>query len=108
MSTSPIRPDEVSSRRSSLPDGVFDVFNQLIVDHFDGVIARFTQDAAVKRLVDQLSVSRRTIFDRCYLDIEPAYREAGWTVLYDKPAYNETYEPTFTFSRSDKKDRTDA
>jgi hypothetical protein len=32
------------------------------------------------------------------LDIEPIYREAGWIVEYDKPAYCENYDANFTFT----------
>jgi hypothetical protein len=31
------------------------------------------------------------------LDIEDTYREAGWKVEYDKPAYCENYPANFTF-----------
>jgi hypothetical protein len=46
-----------------------------------------------------MGVSRQEVFDNQWLDIEDIYREAGWKVSYDKPAYNETYKAYFTFSR---------
>ena len=42
-------------------------------------------------------VTRATIFDNNWLDIEPTYRKAGWKVIYDGPAYCENYPATFTF-----------
>jgi len=43
--------------------------------------------------------TRDEVFDKGWLNIEPMYRAAGWKVVYDKPAYNESYEPTFTFTK---------
>lgn len=45
------------------------------------------------------TLSRATLFKDKHLDFEDIYRKAGWKVIYDNPAYNETYEPTFTFSK---------
>lgn len=42
----------------------------------------------------------RYLYDNKMLDIEEAYREAGWKVYFDRPAYNETYQANFMFSRS--------
>lgn len=30
--------------------------------------------------------------DHGWLDLEDIYRDEGWTVEYDSPGYNETYE----------------
>ena len=43
--------------------------------------------------------ARQELFDNHYLDIEPAYRNAGWKVEFDKPGYNETYDSYFVFSK---------
>lgn len=45
------------------------------------------------------TLSSETLFKDKHFDFEGIYRKAGWKVVYDKPAYNETYEPTFTFSK---------
>lgn len=44
-------------------------------------------------------MKRDELFDKGWMDIEPIYRKSGWRVEYDKPAYNETYPATFTFSK---------
>lgn len=43
------------------------------------------------------SVTRRQIFERHWLDVEDAYREAGWGVTYEKPSYNEDGMASFVF-----------
>jgi hypothetical protein len=43
---------------------------------------------------------RDAIFEHNWLDIEDIYRQAGWAVEYNAPAYNETFDETFKFSRN--------
>ena len=40
----------------------------------------------------------RDVYKENQLDFEDIFRDAGWHVEYDKPAYCETYEPNFSFS----------
>jgi hypothetical protein len=35
-------------------------------------------------------------------DIEEVYRQRGWKVVYDKPAYNESYDSYFIFIPKDE------
>jgi len=96
----PIKPKEVKGKLiARIPDKVYNVFNDLIVENWDGNSANFTQDEAVKRIAKIMLVSHDTAFKRGYLDVEDAYRKVGWTVEYDKPGYNENYEANFTFSK---------
>jgi len=91
----PIRPVDASrKKRESIPDTVFSVFNHLIAENFDGrqaVIKQCDILSALKPMFISINMN--------WLDVEDIYREAGWIVDYDKPAYNETYEATFTFKR---------
>jgi hypothetical protein len=96
----PIRPDEVvGAKEGAIPDIVFKVVNALIAEKFSSGHAVIRQSDIVARLRDE-GLTTPVIFDRNYLDIEDVYRGAGWVVVYDKPAYNETYEATFTFTPS--------
>lgn len=45
-----------------------------------------------------MDVPRNVVFANKWLDIEDIYREQGWRVDYDKPAYNENYQASFTFA----------
>jgi hypothetical protein len=98
----PIKPSEVANiRNANIPEFVFSAFNELIAKNFSGKQALVMQNSAIS-LIIALSpepISREKIFAERWLDVENAYEQAGWKVVYDKPAYNESYEANFTFSR---------
>lgn len=94
MSVKPITPKEVAKLQAEiLPDVVIDVVNRLIAENMDGLQAVVLQKDIVDRVKDQHGT-----FSQKWLNFEPLFRRAGWKVTYAKPAYNETYEPTFTFT----------
>ena len=94
-----LSPGEVlKARKVMIPDIVFEIFNELITEKFNGSYAYVGQDAVIDRIV-KAGHSRDTIFEKHWLDIEDIYREQGWNVSYDKPGYCESYEPTFEFSK---------
>ena len=97
----PITPAEVSGEKlKTIPDVIIETINELIARNFVGKHATIKQEDIinlVKSKDEQLT--DRIIFDNHYLDIEEIYEKAGWKVEYDKPAYNETYPATFTFTK---------
>lgn len=103
----PIKPKEVQSKKtSSIPEEVFEAFNELIVEQWNGSSSNFTlrevADLAVTKLKaneEYASITRQDLYDRKWLDVEPAFRKAGWKVNFDKPGYNENYDSNFTFSK---------
>lgn len=98
--TEPIRPEQVAQAKTAqIPAVVLVVFNELITKAWDGRTAVVRQDEIVETILDRdTSLTRGEIFDGHLLDVEPIYRDAGWGVEYDKPGFNESYEPVFTFS----------
>ena len=103
----PITPQEVVGKRiSEMPEFVFDVFNELIAEAWNGYSAELQQDDVVTRIVAAAEAAgiknaRRLCFDRHWLDVEPSYRKAGWIVVYDKPGYNEPGEGMWSFRKND-------
>ena len=96
----PITPKEVTEKRdSSIPDGVLKAFNDLITKHWTGSSATIKQDEAAKLAAKNLKCSTEKLYDNHWMDVEPIYRKAGWSVKYDKPGYNESYEAYFVFSK---------
>jgi hypothetical protein len=97
----PITPQEaIMERIESIPDFVIKAFNEMIVENLEGKYSTVLQKDVVKRIIT-LSPERLTsgdIFKKHLLDVEDAFRKAGWTVVYDQPAYDEDYEPSFRFS----------
>jgi hypothetical protein len=100
--TKPITPDQVTEfkKEKIIPDFVFEAVNYMIAKHFSSGYAIIRQDNLIDKILEiQPNTSRRDIFDNKWLDIEEIYIEAGWAVYYDKPAYNESYEATFKFTK---------
>lgn len=94
--TKPITPDETESGKH-IPPIVIEAFNELIREGGGRVLQK---DAVALILVKAAgAVTLEEIFKNGWLDVEGAYRKAGWKVVYDKPAYCETYEANFTFTR---------
>lgn len=96
----PISPEEVRKKRIDyIPSIVFDTINELILSKFNGKESVVNQDDILNRIcTEESGMSRHYVFEHHYLDIEDFYREKGWKVKYDKPAYCESYPATFTFS----------
>lgn len=97
----PISPDQIGeAKRLHFPPAVFDAVNGLIAENFTGGRANFTQDEVVQRILQlDSTMTRQKVFDNGYLNFEEAYRDAGWSVDYDKPGYNESYNANFTFRK---------
>lgn len=98
----PIKPSEVQDKKNaSLPAEVFDAFNALIVEKWSEAsrCAIIHQCEVAERVAVALGITKGEVYERKLLDVEDAYRKAGWKVKYDKPAYNETYEPSFEFRK---------
>lgn len=100
MAVKPIKPSEVAAKKEeAIPDGVLEEWNNAIATNWSGTEAIVKQNDIVRAIVHRMGVKRHEVFDRRWLDIEPIYRQAGWTVVYDKPGYNETYEAFFLFKK---------
>jgi hypothetical protein len=94
----PIKPSEVVQ---IIPEWVIAGANECILEHYRELAkeSKFTQNELIDFVLKKApeGVTRQTLFDNCWLDIEPIYRKVGWRVNYDSPAYCETYEANFTF-----------
>ncbi len=97
----PLKPEDVvDAKKDSLPDEVMKAFNELIAEHWDGVSSQFKQKEAIEKIMKKLpKITSQDVLDKDYLNIEEVFRAVGWVVIYDKPAYNESYEPTFEFRK---------
>ena len=95
----PIKPSEIASEKEkTFPDAVIESFNELITQKFDRGSATIKKDEVVDLMVEK-GLNRNQIFDKGWLNIEDVYEQAGWKVVYNRPAYNESYLATFTFTR---------
>lgn len=102
----PLSPDEVADKaRASIPDFVIEAVNNLLQKELTQGYATLRQDEVVKEIMRLApeGTKQQEIFDNKWLDFEPVFEKAGWSVDYDNPGYNESYEPTFDFK--DKRKR---
>lgn len=102
----PITPKQaLNLKQESIPDFVFEAFNQLITENISNGRASVKQKDVVSRIKQLKSaafedIDSQFIYSRGWLDVEPHYRKAGWKVEYDKPGYNESYDAYFVFTGS--------
>lgn len=103
----PITPEEARNG-NHIPEFVIQAFNELIAEDFICSSARIDQEDVIERILlyarDNAdaypNVTRETIFQRGWLNVEGIYTRSGWDVEYEKPGYNESYAPRFIFSVS--------
>ena len=98
----PLAPSEVVEVRTKLfPDFVLETWNAAIAKNWSGRSSRIEQPDIINQLVtaSPTLVSRGDVFANHWLDIEDTYRAEGWSVEYDKPAYNEDYPAYFVFKK---------
>jgi len=101
----PITPEKVEQIRiHEMPEAIIQATNELIVRKWNGSSASVEVEEIVKHYFnvsgeEQTAAKRKELFDRHYLDIEPAYREAGWQVKFESPDYTENFPSYFRFTR---------
>ena len=89
----PITPNEIDQIKiSRIPEIVFDTFNNEIIRNFSDNSAIVKQEDIIQSLIIATGVNRDFIFANGWLDIEKAYRAAGWKVVYGKPGYDAFYK----------------
>jgi len=98
--TKPLSPDEVYDN-PDVPDFVIEAVNKLLKQQFRNGSCTLKQDEITDEIIKIApeGVTKTELYKKHYMDFEIVYRNAGWKVEYDKPAFNESYEAKFTFSR---------
>lgn len=96
----PVSPDEIGAiRHAVIPERVFDMFNELINRNWDGRKSIVYKRIIMEKILEGTTLSREKVYSNGWLEIDDLYREKGWIVIYNKPSYNEFYEPYWTFSK---------
>lgn len=105
-----IKPENiVSEKKKHIPAEVEKAVDFLIGQKWNGKSATFKQDELIQKIVEFSGIDfpsaeskqnyRNRLFETHALDFEDVYRAAGWSVVYDKPAYNESYSAFFKFEK---------
>lgn len=96
----PIKPSEVAGlKQKRIPNKVIEAFNEMIADNWKGSYARFKKDDVLDKILEKINSTRNEVYKQNWLDVEDIYRQAGWKVTYDSPAYCETYDATYEFKK---------
>lgn len=93
--TEPIKPEEIEEARKKhlleearkIPVEVIEAFNDLIIMNYNGTtgVSLIGKEDILSRIISQSlgRFDRRTIMDSRWLDVEPLYIHAGWSVRYE-------------------------
>lgn len=96
----PISPEDIPHQKlKDLPDEVIMCWNSLIAKNFTNGSSIIKLKDARKAICDVTNMDGTEIRQNGYLDIEEIYRAEGWSIKYDQPAYNETYDAYYEFKK---------
>ena len=92
----PISPADVKEARLKdvLPK-IIEIFNEQIVEKFDGYKSLIRLNDVANIITAQTSIPRAELFDKKLLDIEDYYRDAGWIVEFEKSQRGEYDFPSY-------------
>lgn len=97
----PITPEKAREIRSgNFPDWIIEAVNKFIVKNMRGDLAFTIKQKDIMEEALRLApdgTRSQTVYDNGWMDIEPLYRENGWTVSYSSPAMDESWDVYFTF-----------
>lgn len=97
--------DAKQEKLTSIPDFVYQAFNNLLVRNYDAYSITISQNEVIQeilRLCHLEDFTKETIFKNRWLDVEEEYRKNGWEVEYDKPGLGESYPAIFIFKPKKK------
>ena len=94
----PLSPEEVlEQRHEAFPDFVIEAVNTLLKRNYNGCDCVITLKEVEKEIKSRKPPELD--WEQWWLDFESIYRKAGWSVVFDKPGYNESYPSTYSFTR---------
>jgi len=95
----PLRPAEIiANLDKTTPTVVITAVNNMLTKYFKGGSVTVKQNEIINEIMRlDSNISRSEIIDNKWMDFEEVYRQYGWSVSYDKPGYNESYDATFEF-----------
>lgn len=97
-----IKKSEVQSspEEKKFPDFVIQAFNECIAESAEkgSEVVKLTVVMSRIRKLGGKTVTSKKIEDSGWLDVEPFFRKAGWTVAYEQPSFREDGPSYYTFS----------
>ena len=99
----PLTPSEVESKfLEQIPDQVIEAVNELLLMKSGGSSSYISipQEELVLLIVEKMGIDKNLIYERRWLNFEPLFEMAGWSVEHDSPGYNESYKASFKFRKN--------
>lgn len=94
--TDPISPADIAYAKSKyIPPEVIDAANELIAINFSNGTSKFKLNEL--KDLDRTKFTSAQDLKSEWFNIEELYRAQGWSVEFDSPAYNESYNSFFVF-----------
>ena len=98
-----------AKKTESIPNEIFDATNELLIQRYSPgqriiiEMEEIVQLAKNKMMKFSNPQVDENFYENNWLDIESYYRDAGWTVLFYKPLYNESFNAYFDFLEKNAK-----
>lgn len=106
LSVKPISPKQANvDFKSALDPLMIKAVNNLLTKDAHSNFIRIKQKdivAEYKRLHTVNGTEPLDVFKTNQLEFEDIFKEAGWKVSYDKPGWDESYDPAFDFEAKSK------
>lgn len=94
----PITPQAAKNKQSTvIPEIVIEVVNKLLIQNYNNSRITISQADIITAVCALMNIESNA-FNLKWLNFENYYGQYGWKVIYDGPAYNETYAPVFYFT----------
>lgn len=97
--------DAKEHKLASIPDFVYQAFNNLLAKNYDAYSTVILQHEVIKEILTVCpldSMTSQIVLENKWLDVEDEYRKNGWEVEYDKPGLGESYPARFIFKPKEK------
>lgn len=101
----PITPKEIMADMGSIiHPAVIQAVNDLLKKNYRGGSCTIKQDEIVAAAIAiDGSLTSTIIFKNHWMDFESVFVKAGWSIKYDKPGFNESYDAYFVFKSKTSK-----
>ncbi len=84
---------------AGIPNEVIEVVNALLAEGSRaGSKSVIIGQPELVKLLAEKGLTPQQLDKNNWLDFEQLYRDQGWTVVYDRPGYNESYDAGWEFS----------
>lgn len=96
----PVSPAEaLANRKNVFPPQVIEAVNELLTLKYSGGSVTLLQKDVIEKILQRMpDLTKNDLFNNHFLDFEDLFEQNGWNVVYDKPAYYESYEPSWKFT----------